>query len=84
MSNIKGETIINPSFWEGTLNTQEQEWVEAMKCLLLKGISTWIFYSPSDFCPLACFQFSASPSSVPEKASHCSIKLLSNGSPDKM
>lgn len=40
MSNIKGETIINPSFWEGTLNTQEQEWVEAMKCLLLKGIST--------------------------------------------
>lgn len=28
MSNIKGEKIIHPSFWEGILNTQEQEWAE--------------------------------------------------------
>lgn len=55
MSNTKGEIIINPSFWVGTLNTQEQECVETMKGLLLKDISTWISYSPSDFCPLASF-----------------------------
>lgn len=84
MSNIKDKTIINPRFWEGILNTQEWEWAETMKGPLLKDIFTWIFYSPYDFCPLASFQFSASPSPVPGKASHCSIKLLSNDSPDKM
>lgn len=40
MSSIKGEAITNPSFWEGILNTQEQEWAETMKGLLLKDIST--------------------------------------------